>query len=63
MKDYLIREREVCRRLVIGKATLAQLIRDQQFPSPVRKRPNKAWRSSQCDRYIATLTESVWLDR
>ena len=62
-RDFLIREQQVCDRLCIGRATLAQLVREKQFPAPVRTRPNKAWRSSQCDRYIAVMTESVWKDR
>lgn len=57
MKDYLIREDEVCRRLYIGRATLAQWIKDGLAPPPVRKRPNKAWRSSSIDRYVATIEE------
>lgn len=57
MKDYLIREEEVCRRLCIGRATLAQWIKDKTVPPPVRTRPNKAWRSSSIDRYLDTIEE------
>lgn len=57
MKDYLIREEEVCRRLCIGRATLAQWIKDGTVPPPVRTRPNKAWRSSAIDRYLDTIEE------
>lgn len=57
MKDYLIREEEVCRRLQIGRATLAQWIKDGDVPPPVRMRPNKAWKSSAIDRYIDTIGE------
>lgn len=57
MKDYLIREEEVCRRLQIGRATLAQWIKDGKVAPPVRTRPNKAWRSSAIDRYIAEIEE------
>jgi predicted DNA-binding transcriptional regulator AlpA len=57
VKDYLIREEEVCKRLCIGKATLAQWIREDIVPPPVRTRPNKAWRSSAIDRYIDRIEE------
>lgn len=57
MKDYLIREEEVCRRLQIGRATLSQWIKDGTVPPPVRTRPNRAWRSSAIDRYIAEIEE------
>lgn len=57
MKDYLIREEEVCRRLCIGSGTLRQWIKDGTVPPPVRTRPNKAWRSSAIDRYVATIEE------
>ena len=53
--DYLIREKEVCRRMQFGQATLAVLVKQKKFPQPVRTRPNKAWKSSQVDRHIATL--------
>ena len=55
--DYLIREREVCRRMQFGQATLAYLVKQKQFPPPVRTRPNKAWKSSTIDRHIATLAD------
>jgi predicted DNA-binding transcriptional regulator AlpA len=57
MKDYLIREEEVCRRLCIGRATLAQWIKAGTVPPPVRSKPNKAWRSSAIDRYLETIEE------
>lgn len=57
MKDYLIREETVCQRLCIGRATLAQWIKDGIVPPPVRKSPNKAWRSSSIDRYIERIEE------
>lgn len=57
MKDYLIREAEVCKRLQIGRATLAQWIKEGDVPAPVRVRPNKAWKSSAIDRYIDTIGE------
>ena len=57
MKDYLIREKEVCRRIQVGVSTLTQYVKAGTFPQPVRTRPNRAWRSSQVDRWIATLTE------
>ncbi len=58
MKDYLVREHEVCRRLCVGRATLKAMIVGGEFPPPVRVRPNKAWRSSSVDRYVATLAEA-----
>lgn len=57
MKDYLIREKEVCRRVCVGTATLAKWVKEGSFPQPVRTRPNKAWRSSQVDRYVATVVD------
>lgn len=57
MKDYLVREKEVCRRMQFGAATLAQLVKEKKFPQPARTWPNKAWRSSQVDRHIATMAE------
>jgi predicted DNA-binding transcriptional regulator AlpA len=56
-RDYLIREEEVCRRLQIGRATLAQWIKEGDVPPPVRIRPNKAWKSTAIDRYIDTIGE------
>lgn len=57
MKDYLVREKEVCQRIKVGVSYLSQMVKAGEFPQPVRTRPNKAWRSSQVDRYIATLVE------
>lgn len=57
MRDYLIREEEVCKRLCIGRATLAQWIKHGDVPPPVRIRPNKAWKSSAIDRCIDTMGE------
>lgn len=57
MKDYLIREKTVCERMCCGAATLALWVKQGKFPQPVRTRPNKAWRSSQVDRHIATLVD------
>lgn len=58
MKDYLIREKEVARRLCIGLAKLNEWVKAGHVPPPVRRRPNKAWRSSDIDRYIATAVQS-----
>lgn len=55
MKDYLVRESVVCERIQVGRATLALYVKVGTFPQPVRTRPNKAWRSSQVDKWIATL--------
>lgn len=57
MKDYLIREVTVCERIQVGRATLALYVKTGKFPQPVRTRPNRAWRSSQVDRWIATLAD------
>lgn len=57
MRDYLVREVTVCERLQVGRATLALYVKTGKFPQPVRRKPNKAWRSSQVDKWIACLAE------
>jgi len=55
MKDYLIRESEVCRRLCVRPSMLTKWVNDGTVPRPVRSTPSRAWRSSAIDQYIAAL--------
>lgn len=57
MRDYLIDEHEVCKRVVMGRGLLHAEVKAGEFPRPVPKRGKKAWRSSDIDRWIATRAE------
>lgn len=57
----IIRQPEVCRRLSISRTTLYQLIKDEQFPQPIKICGGRAsgWLETDIDEFIQAAVDSA----
>lgn len=62
MTDRLLAMKDVATKLDLSKSTIYGLVRDNQFPAPVRIGAAVRWRESDVDRWIATLPTVTDLD-
>ena len=57
--DTLQDWRTVAARLAVGRGTLAEMVKEGDFPPPIKRpRGKQVWKASTVDRYIATLAET-----
>ena len=58
MTQALLDYKDVCNFLKIGEATLTRMLRDKQFPEPIRLRGCSRWRLADIERHLDQLAGS-----